>query len=133
MPLDPHSFVVHDVTGFPVIFWSGKTEQSGYAPQWIVEMDALMEHGLPFVLIVSDHPEDEAHEDRKLRGHWLKKNKLTLALLCRSIIGIEPDAIKRAAMKVQSAMATKAFGIQADVVATIGEAHALAQRLLARR
>jgi hypothetical protein len=128
---NPQSFVVHDVSCFPLVRARIDQQQVGYAPQWIDEMDLLVALGRPFVLLFeSGRPEEEAHEDRRQRGLWLKKNKQALQEVCRALVSVEPDALKRTALKAQALMAVKAFGIPMDVVASTGEAeHCARERL----
>ncbi|TWB22718.1 hypothetical protein FBZ89_103345 [Nitrospirillum amazonense] len=125
-------FEIHDVSRFPVVTTRPGAARPGYAPQWEREMDALLRRGLPFVILMPDPPQgEEAHEDRRLRGMWLKRNRDTLAALCRAVITVEPDAVRRAAFKVQAAIAVKAFGVAMEVAATGEEAANLATALLA--
>lgn len=100
----------------------------GSASQWEVEMDDIMGRKQPFVMIMARHDHhEEAHEDRKARGLWLKRNKAALAQLCRMIVAVEPNAVTRVLVEAQSALATKAFGIKSVVVASEGEALRLAE------
>lgn len=129
---DPDGFALHDVALFPIVHASRGHVTPGYAAQWVVEMEALLRHGRPFVLIFPDGQTPEEHEDRKRRGQWLKANKQALAALCLSLITVEPDAGKRLALETQMAMATKAFGIPMDVAASLSQAHGMAQALIAQ-
>jgi hypothetical protein len=47
------------------------------------------------------------------------------------VVAIEPDAIKRTALKAQSALAAKAFGVAMEIVASKEAAQTLADQLLA--
>ncbi|TWB51001.1 hypothetical protein [Nitrospirillum viridazoti] len=124
-------FEIHDLSRFPVVTTRPGTTRPGYAVQWEREMDALLERGLPFVIIMRDPPEGEAHEDRRLRGLWLKRNRDVLAALCRAVIAVEPNAARRAAFKAQAVIAVKAFGVAMEVAATEDEAANLAAAALA--
>lgn len=133
MSFDSESFTVHDVSTFPVVRARSAGMTEGYAPQWVREMEALLVRGEPYVLMVEGGRVDEAHEDRKQRGLWLKKNKQALQKVCRALIAIEPDALKRAAFRLQAVGAVKAFGIPMDVVPSATEAAACARRRLEDR
>ncbi|SFL88752.1 hypothetical protein SAMN03159423_4205 [Bradyrhizobium sp. NFR13] len=130
MSLDNGAFLIHDVAAFPVVWVRHDEIQPGSAAQWEVEMDDLIGRKQPFVMIMASHHHDEAHEDRKARGLWLKRNKATLALLCRAIIAVEPNAVTRVLVEAQSALATKAFGISSAVVASEDEAMRVARERL---
>lgn len=93
-------------------------------------MDALLAISMPFVIIMEGDEHAEEHKDRKARGIWLKKNKAALATVCKAVIGIEASAIKRGAMQLQMSLATKAFGIKMEIVASREEALHLAERIL---
>jgi hypothetical protein len=129
MPFD--HFTVHDVADFPIVRSRCEAVVPGYAAPWASEMDALLAHGRPFVMIFPTGRLEEGHEDRKHRGLWLKKNKVALGSLCLSLVTVEPDALTRVAIRAQLAMAIKAFGVPMEVVATIEEAHDHAARMLA--
>ncbi len=130
MSFDPESFTVHDVSAFPVVRPRNAGMTEGYAPQWVSEMEALLARGEPYVLVLEGVRVDEAHEDRKQRGLWLKKNKQALRKVCKALISVEPDALKRAAFRLQAAGAVRAFGIPMDVVASAAEAMACVRRRL---
>ncbi|OYU88486.1 MAG: hypothetical protein CFE29_19515 [Bradyrhizobiaceae bacterium PARB1] len=131
MSLDNGAFLIHDVAAFPIVWVRHDEIQPGSAAQWEVEMDDLVGRKQPFVMIMASyHHHEEAHEDRKARGLWLKRNKATLALLCRAIIAVEPNAVTRVLVEAQSALATKAFGIKSAVVASEDEAIRVAKERL---
>lgn len=131
MPFDHQAFIVHDVSDFPIIRSRPEAIVPGYAGRWVSEMEALLMQGQPFVVIFPGGQAEEAHEDRKRRGIWLKANKQVLGRLCLSLIAIEPDRLKRIALRAQTAMATKAFGIAMEIAASSEEAAALATRQIA--
>lgn len=130
MTIDATIFDVHDVSLWPIVRQSEGSVQPGYSKQWEREMDALLAIGMPFVVIMEGDEHAEEHDDRKLRGIWLKKNKTALATVCKAVIGIEASAIKRAAMQVQMSLAAKAFGMRMEIVASREEALQLAERIL---
>lgn len=130
MKLDPRTFVVHDIGEFPFVVFNQAAAWPGYAGRWEKEMTALVDNGLPFVVVYDRVRSDESHEDRRHRGIWLKHNKQALGRLCKALISIEPDAERRAAIEAAGAIAVKAFGIAHEVVATRPAARDLAQRLV---
>ena len=125
-------FTVHDVSEFPVVRSRATAVGPGYATQWEREMNALLEHASPFVLLMEEGQPQESHDDRKARGLWLKRNKTALASFCKAVIIIEPDAVQREAFQAQAAMAAKAFGVPMEVAASKAGAEELAGRLLGR-
>jgi hypothetical protein len=130
MPLHTQSFTVHDVSDFPVVRSRPDAITPGYAAHWETEMDALLAQGQHFVVIFVGERVEETHEDRKRRGIWLKKNKHALGRLCSGLVTAEPDGLKRAALKVQSAMLAKAFGIPLEIASSAEEADAIARKLI---
>ena len=130
MKPDPAHFSIHDVSDFPVVRFRPETAVDGYAPLWENDMDALLRHGEPFVVLFEQERSDEAHVDRKRRGLWLKHNKVALAALCRGLVAVEQDAEQRARLQAMAAGAMKAFGIMQEVAATREQADALMVWLL---
>lgn len=124
------SFVIHDMTSFPLVWMRDSTATRGYAAQWTKEMDALLSISRPFVMMHEAPESDEGHEDRKARGLWLKHHKEELGRYCLAMIGIEADPLKREAMRAMSALATKAFGTPTYVVKSDSDARELATHLL---
>jgi hypothetical protein len=132
MDLDSHAFLIHDVAAFPFVWLRHDAVHSGNPAQWQIEMDDLLERREPFVIIFEAGQHDETHEDRKAKGLWLKRNKQALAGVCLAVIAIEPDTVMRVLREAQSAMAAKAFGIPAKVVACEADALLFARELLER-
>lgn len=124
------NFSVHSLENFPVVWSRRSAIKPGYSGQWESEMDALLERATPFVIVFEEGQPDESHEDRKTRGLWLKRNKLALGTLCKAVVAIEPDAIKRTALKAQSVLATKAFGVAMEIVESKEAAQKLAFELV---
>jgi len=124
------SFVIHDLSSFPVVRMNDGMATPGYAAQWIKEMDALLAISRPFVMLHGANEGDEGHEDRKARGLWLKRHKEELGRYCVAMIGIEADLLKSEAMRAMSDLATKAFGTPTYVVENERDAQELAARLL---
>ena len=130
MKPNPAHFSIHDVSDFPIVRFRPETAVTGYAPLWENDMDALLRHGVPFVLLFEEERSNEAHIDRKRRGLWLKHNKVALAALCRGLVSVEADAEQRARLQAMAAGAMKAFGIVQEVAATREQAEALMVWLL---
>ncbi|MGK5070788.1 hypothetical protein D3C81_382660 [compost metagenome] len=130
MKPNPAHFSIHDVSDFPIVRFRPETAVEGYAPLWENDMDALLRHGAPFVMLFEEKRSDEAHADRKRRGLWLKHHKVALAAICRGLVSIEPDGEKRAQLQAMAAGAMKAFGILQEVAATREQADALMVWLL---
>jgi hypothetical protein len=124
-------FTIHDLTDFPLVHLRTDAAVPGYAPTWCAEMDELCAHGERFVLIYPPAARQEGHEDRKVRGMWLKQNKEALAATCLALIIVEPYSDKRTALAAHMAGTMRAFGTPQAAVASIAEAAALARRLLA--
>lgn len=130
MKPDATLYSIHDVSDFPIVRFRPETAVEGYAPLWENDMDALLRHGEPFVMLFEQERSDEAHLDRKRRGLWLKHHKAALAAICRGLVSIEADAQQRARLQAMAAGAMKAFGIVQEVAATRDEADALMVWLL---
>ncbi len=128
---DKSTFRFHDVSGFPVVRIAGRELPHGYALQWASEMDALLKHGAPFVLVFLNTVKDQIHEDRKGLMTWMRKNKEELRRLCRVMISIEPDPVLRVAKRAQGLVLTGALGFRFVVTATAEAADDLARRVLA--
>ncbi|MDF3836543.1 hypothetical protein P3W85_26840 [Cupriavidus basilensis] len=124
------SFHLYDVSAFPLVTSRSEAMPPGYASRWCDEMTSLVGQDRPFVLIHGPHAAEETHEDRKRRAIWLKQHKTLLGQLCRTLIHIEPDPDRRAAMQAQAAMAVKAFGVPVAMAATMAEALVLGNAAL---
>ena len=127
---DP-SFRIHDTSDFPLIRYRLEAMQPGYGPAWCAEMDALVGGDRAYVMIFPEGRREEEHEDRKLRGQWLKRNKDALARTCLGLIVVEPDAERRAALEIQFPQLRKAFGAPQMAAASQIEAEIVGRRLLA--
>ena len=121
MNLDATNLTLHDVSRWPLVLANGDP-MPGYAAQWEREMQALVAHGEIFVLIHAQARAEEEHQDRQQRGLWLKQHKQALGAVCKVLISVEPDALRRTALATQSAMAEKAFGIPMRSAATLQQA-----------
>jgi len=112
------NFHIHDTQSFPLVWSRAGAIKPGYAAQWIGEMDALLVRAQPFVIAFEEGQPEETQEDRKSRGLWLKQNKSLLGTFCKAVIAIEPDALKRSALEAQTALASRAFGVAMEVLAS---------------
>ncbi|MGF6093871.1 hypothetical protein [Pseudomonas sp. 18175] len=132
MPLDTHRFTVHDISHFPLCVIRNDVVVPGYGAQWQAEIEAIMAHGIPFVLMYLEPGDDEAHADRKLRSLWLKTHKEAFGRLCISLISVLADEARRGHFDAMGKMGEQAFGIRYETAATQAEGEALAQRRIAQ-
>ncbi|MFP1683220.1 GntR family transcriptional regulator [Alloalcanivorax sp. C16-1] len=130
--MNPNDFQVHDIADFPLVRLMPEGLPEGYAVQWEAELEALIGQPEPFVMVVAalrgEHR--EAHEDRKRRSLWMKRNRDTLARRCRGMVAVEPDTGKRMIMQTQSAALAGLFKVPLRIVATTEEADRLARAFL---
>lgn len=118
---------VHATDTYPVIRFLPEAAVPGYAAQWVEDMNALLASGLPFAVIYPEGSHEETHEDRKIRGQWLKQHRDDLAALCRALVSVEPDEHKREAFRAQLDGLSKAFGVPQAVTETDAKALELAR------
>lgn len=123
-------FRFYDTRDFPIVRISGRSLPSGYGPQWVAEMDALLANGEPFAIVALDSAENPDHEDQKTLIVWVKSNKKELSRLCRGFVSIEPNKAVRLLKRAQGAAMALAFGLRMKVTADLPQAEALARRLL---
>ena len=130
--MNPNDFQVHDVADFPLVRLMPEGLPEGYAVQWEAEMETLIGQPDPFVMVVAaiEGEHREAHEDRKRRTLWMKRNRDTLAHRCRGMVAVEPDTTKRTMMRAQSAALAGLFKVPLRIVATAEEAERLARAFL---
>lgn len=128
--MTPQNAPVLDLSAFPIVRLRTAGLAPGYAPRWATEMDALLQRGQPFVLLADEPHGEESHDDRKAKMLWFKANKAAFAAICRGLVAVEPDAVKRAAMKIQGLALATAFGVKFDVVAEADRAQRVATALL---
>ncbi|EJN09984.1 hypothetical protein [Herbaspirillum sp. YR522] len=132
MTLKNDRFTLHDTSGFPLVRFHNERASAGYALQWQHEMEALLAHGAPFVILTVAPHGEETQDDRKSRGIWLKHHRQALSQLCLGLASVEPDAVKLAALRQMAQGATRAFGVQQFVTATEAEAIEALSRVLRR-
>ena len=128
--MDNYPFELHDVKRFPRVTFLNELTFEGYARQWMAEMESLLQRQEKFVIIFPAGGEKENREDRKLRGIWLKENKLQMQKLCAGLVVIEPLENKRQLLLQQSAAATQSFGVSYYFVADQQAADTLASSLI---
>ena len=128
--MDQATFTLLDVSGFPIVRLDLEGRSGSHAAIWVREMEALLGHGRPFVLLVIGHHGDESPDDKKTKTVWLKTNREALVSVCRGFVSVEPDAERRAALAAQGAQISKSFGLALSVAATVEEAEGLARTLL---
>jgi len=130
--MNPNDFQVHDVADFPLVRLMPEGLPEGYAVQWEAEMETLIKQPEPFVMVVAalEGEHQEAHEDRKRRTLWMKRNRDALARRCRGMVAVEPNAGKRMLMQTQSAALAGLFKVRLRIVATAEEADAQARAFL---
>ncbi|XAH25600.1 hypothetical protein AAFF27_10550 [Xylophilus sp. GW821-FHT01B05] len=129
--MNPDDFKLYHVADFPIVRIRGSLLPHGYAPQWIMEMEALLAHGEPFVFVFLDSAEHPAHEDQKAQTMWLKAHKKPLALCCRGFVSVEPEHSKRVLKRAQAVVIAAAFGLHFSVVPDPQQAEVRARQLLA--
>jgi hypothetical protein len=127
---DATGFTLFDVSAFPLVRAHMLGQPVGYAARWMQEMDALLAHGQPFVLLADERPQDESHEDRTARTSWFEANRDRLASICHGCVMVEPGAEKRAAAQLHSETLTKTFGLHFHVAANKEEAQSVALMLV---
>lgn len=123
---------IHDTREFPLVYLRGEHLYDGYGQAWCEEMQGLIAQDQEFILIYLANENDESHEDRRVRGLWLKANKERLARLCLSMIIVEGDATKRSTIETMIPNIVRAFGTPQVVSASEEEAVSLAREILTR-
>ena len=123
---------VHDASDFPIVRLEVSSIYEGYGASWCAEMDEFLARGKPFVLIyVHAGGPDEAHDDRVMRGAWLKSHKEMLDGILLALIHVEPEPTKRAQLEEMLPKLVKAFGTPQAARASRDEAEALGRHVLA--
>ncbi|MBV7486288.1 hypothetical protein [Bordetella sp. BOR01] len=116
--MNPDTYVLHDLTHFPMIMTRRPTVQRGAVQTWAREMDMLLaDSPVPFVLVASDLNVDMAAVDRRDMVAWQALNMARLRRRCAGFISIVPDP--------------RAFGLPFMVVPTLAQARDHARELLA--
>ncbi len=135
----PAPFQLHDVSSFPVVYAGEDDANPAFAMQWQREMDMLISRGDPFVVIFppgqsgddDDTPMTDAMKHaRKQRVLWIKENRQRLQELCKGLVTIEKDVVKRALKLAKAIIFEKAFGVPFKVAASESLAISLGNELL---
>lgn len=141
MPDRDRSFDLHEIADFPIVYASLRERAPGTAEQWQWEMETLIARGEAFIIIFppdfdgdgapqTEERKKQAREGKRLRARWLKDNRRILAAVCKGLIGIEENSVRRALETARSALVAKAFGIPFKVAASRQEAEQLGRALL---
>ena len=94
-----------DLAAFPLArIRMPESGTADYGARWVAEFDAILARETRFVLFsVGPVPEDEAHEDRKMRTLWMKRRRGELGRLCLAHLHVEPDSARHEAMQDRTA------------------------------
>ncbi|MGI6247306.1 MAG: hypothetical protein ACOYJQ_16290 [Pseudochelatococcus sp.] len=131
-PSSADFFILHDVAHFPLVHLNSERMKPGFAEQWCKEQERLLDARVPFVLLLQEGDDDhESIQDRNEVVLWFKKNRQSFRGVCRGIVGIEPDAIKRALLYARALVLGPVFGVTTTVAADGREAGTIARNLLA--
>lgn len=140
MPNGDRTYELHEISDFPFVYASEREREPGTAEQWQWEMGRLIARGEAFVIIFPPNLHDDVQqtdeqkrltqEGRKLRAVWLKENRRALAAVCKGLISIQENRVKRALEAAKSAMLEKAFGVPFKVAASRAEAEKLGRTLV---
>lgn len=129
--LSKHDFLLHDASCFPLVRLLPERLLPGYAVQWRSEVEALLAAAHPFVLLLQESKAKPGSlGDHKEVILWLKKNRQAFRHMCRGIIGIEPDMMKRGLLHARALVFSPVFGVPTTAAASQDEAKAMATRLL---
>lgn len=129
--MNPFQFKLHDISDFPIVRIRVNGLPAGYTRTWTPEMDALVQRGDPFVLVLVDGHGEDSPQDRKSKAQWIKVNKEAFAASCRGFVSVEPNLAKRLALRAQGAIIARTFGLNFVVARDLVAAEAAARRLLA--
>lgn len=130
MIINLKDFSVYDSSHFPFVVFDGGKTTTNFIEQWLQEMNTLLE-GSPFVLFFKTRDDNESHEDRKVRGIWLKQNKVSFQKVCKGILILITDKEQQKQSRKKLEAAEKAFGIPYIIVTSEHEARQKAKQLLA--
>jgi hypothetical protein len=123
---------VIDPARFPLLSIDGARMAPGDGARLIDDLEALIQHGSAFVLIIQNGggAQDHDHDEDKARMLWLKENKARLACVCKGIISVVPDPERFARVEKQTAGLRAALGIHFAASDTLKSAETLAFALL---
>lgn len=119
MSLNYNDFTVFDVKEFPLVCFNQCAVKQGYAGQWEVEMQQLIENGAPFVMVYDHMRAEETPADWRQRGDWLIHHRQRVSKWCKGMVSIETEASRCEELsKIR-----KMFGVPHQVVSS--RTHAL--------
>ncbi|WP_454689809.1 hypothetical protein [Achromobacter aloeverae] len=126
MPL-PELRVI-DASRFPIVTIDGPNLMPGNGPYIIDDLETLIEHGKPFVLIIVNGgaAQDRQHDEDKERMLWLKQNRERLGAVCKGIVSVVLDGDRLALIEKQAAGLGAALGIRFAAVSSHSAAEAFA-------
>ncbi len=120
-----------DLADYPLVRLRTQGLPAGYGPDWARQMDALLARGEAFVLLLLDEHGEEAQEDKKVKTAWIKANRQVFTGLCRGFVAVEPNPVRRLALRAQGMVISQAFGLRFAVARDAAAAEDLGRRLLA--
>ncbi|MGG5288670.1 hypothetical protein [Pseudomonas shirazensis] len=106
------NYRMHDLSAFPFVALVSDRCVPGYAEQWGMEMDALLDSGKMFVVAYHQDTLNETAEDFRTRGIWFKKNRARLAGHCAAMVAIVPSEDQRQAFAVDMEKRSRGFGVR---------------------
>ena len=117
---------------FPVVQLDATDWQPAHGRALIDDLETLIEHGQPFVLIIQNGAggNQKRTEDDKVRMLWFKANNQRLASCCRGIFTVLTDATDQPRAEKQTAGLSAAMGLRFQVFADADEAETEARRAL---
>ncbi|MFK3971407.1 hypothetical protein ACI2KS_11840 [Pseudomonas sp. NPDC087358] len=104
-------FYLHDVSSFPFVALRSDHCPPGYAEQWGLEMDALLESNRMFVVAFEPDALNETAQDFRTRGIWFKNHRQLLPGRCAAMIAIVASAPERAANAEDMAKRSRGFEV----------------------
>ena len=129
MTLKPEDFSINDISHFPIVRMLAEHRTQGGHDAWATEMEKLLDHGIPFVMIGGGQL-DETPEETRARALWYKEKSGKLGQMLAGMILLEPDPDKRAEIAPMVEKSARAFPWTSRVAASEDEAMAFAQEML---
>jgi hypothetical protein len=123
-----------DSTRFPIVWMHNKGHEVEQTFDQIAAVfEDILVRGVPFVMIgmgTDRPPKSRDPAENKRVSLWIKKNKPRFTL-CRSMVLVEPSAVKRVAMGAILTVFSKFWGFSVALVASEAEALRTAKAALA--
>jgi len=129
MPMPALSII--DIDSFPIACLEGARLAPGDGPRIIADLEALLAHGEPFVLVLDGSAPTRQPEEDKQRMLWLKEHRQRFAATCKGVISVAADAQRFALVQKQTEGLGAALGIHFFAVQGLPAAQSLARTLLA--